>query len=162
MESPPTRCQTRVPCIGRRIPIHCATREVLLLHFLLFLSRIYIQMSDPMDYSSNFLIFSVICSVSLLLALNLGRYLEIYISELLTELFILLLHPQFLRALFFLLWIFLFYVICSCFQKTVYYPSEDINNTLLIVLSLGSGSVLQRALVCLCICMYFFLAFSCV
>ena len=60
-------------------------------------------MSDPMDYSSNFLIFSVICSVSLLLALNLGRYLEIYISELLTELFILLLHPQFLRALFFLL-----------------------------------------------------------
>ena len=88
VESSPTRCQTRVPCIGRRIPIHCATREVLLLHFLLFLSRIYIQMSDPMDYSSNFLIFSVICSVSLLLALNLGRCLEICISELLTELFI--------------------------------------------------------------------------
>ena len=58
---------------------------------------------------------------------------------------------------------FLFYVICSCFQETVYYPSEDINNTLLlIVLSLGSGSVLQRALVCLFIHMYFSLAFSCV
>ena len=28
-----TRGQTRVPCTGRRILIHCATREVLLIHF---------------------------------------------------------------------------------------------------------------------------------
>ena len=29
-----TRARTRVPCIGRRIPNHCATREVLKLAFL--------------------------------------------------------------------------------------------------------------------------------
>ena len=28
-----TRDQTRVPCIGRQIPIHCATREALFLYF---------------------------------------------------------------------------------------------------------------------------------
>lgn len=65
-----------------RIPELIFLRQFLFLHFLFFLSRTYILISDPMDLSSDFLIFSLICSVSLLFPLNFEIQPEIHISKL--------------------------------------------------------------------------------
>ena len=46
-----TRAQTRVPCIGRRIPHHCTTREA---PTLLFLTANHVSALPPATWSGSF------------------------------------------------------------------------------------------------------------
>lgn len=141
-----------------RIPELIFLRQFLFLHFLFFLSRTYILISDPMDLSSDFLIFSLICSVSLLFPLNFEIQTEIHISKLIAY-FIYFIICLISMSSIFLFFNYSFFISSFIFfPEALYYLSKDINDPFLFIVPSYSASFPSGSS-CLLMCL-FFLVFS--
>lgn len=107
---------------------------------------------DNTDRSSGFLTFSLICSISLSVVSpkSWENSLTFTSWNFSLSFSFLLWYPSFPKTPCFVLWMFLFYIICSSFMEAICYLSEDINGSFFIVLSLFSLSFPQAAFfVCL-------------